>query len=123
MNQALRKFYAIEKSRLPFSTAVAYGKPQKTASERMLERVIARIQIAPPKPKRKAAVASPKLAKVYEGERFVDLAEAAARLGVSRATLWRWRDKDKIPKSRSDPGGRRQGWLSSEFEAILAKNR
>ena len=58
--------------------------------------------------------------KIQKNDRFVDLKEACQRLNTSRTTLWRWRRAKKIPPAYPDPGGRRLGWLESDFAKILS---
>lgn len=57
------------------------------------------------------------LAPPTEGERFVTLREAGARLRCHRTTLLRMEKDGRIPPRRRL--GQRTGWLQSEVEAFL----
>lgn len=47
--------------------------------------------------------------------RIVRVKELAERLGISRATLWRWERKGRVPRKRH-LGPNTVGWLESDIE-------
>jgi prophage regulatory protein len=51
-------------------------------------------------------------------ERLLRLSEVRHRVGLSRATLWRWERVGKFPKRRRI-GPNTVGWLKSEVDAFV----
>jgi predicted DNA-binding transcriptional regulator AlpA len=52
-----------------------------------------------------------------DGIQYVTMVEVLERLGISRQTLWRWRDEDAVPAGRRFRG-RTILFTESEFEVI-----
>jgi predicted DNA-binding transcriptional regulator AlpA len=54
---------------------------------------------------------------IIDGVKYIAAKELLSELSISRVTLWRWRDENKIPKGRLFRG-RRLVFTESEAEAI-----
>lgn len=42
---------------------------------------------------------------ILEGVTYLSVTEVAGSLGISRQTLWRWRDSERVPAGRKFRGG------------------